>query len=108
MQTPIVYGDQLYTCTDNGIFTAYEAKTGEQRFRTRIGDGATGFTASAVAADGKLYYTGEEGDVFVVQAGPTADLLATNSMNEVCMATPAISDGRLFIRTQHHVYCVGD
>ena len=68
---------------------------------------ATGFTASAVAGDGKLYFTSEGGDVYVVRAGEKFELLATNAMNEVCMATPAISDGSLFVRTQNHVYAIG-
>lgn len=107
MQTPLVYGEYLYTCTDSGIFTSYDAKTGKQQSRRRIGGGGTGFTASAVAADGKLYYTGEEGDVFVFEAGAAPKLIGSNSMGEICMATPAISEGRLYFRTQRHVVCVG-
>lgn len=107
MQTPIVYGDYLYTCRDNGVLICYEAKTGKQIYRRRLGSGSTGFTASAVANDGKLYYTSEDGDIYVIKAGAEPDVLAVNSMGEVCMATPAISNGRLFIRTQHHIFCVG-
>ncbi|HJQ78355.1 MAG TPA: hypothetical protein VJ828_00290, partial [Lacipirellulaceae bacterium] len=66
------------------------------------------FTASAVAGDGKLYFTGEDGNIYVVKAGPTFELVATNAMNEVCMATPAISDGRVIVRTESHVYAIGD
>jgi outer membrane protein assembly factor BamB len=106
MQTPIVYGDYLYACRDNGLLTCYEARTGKQIYRERLGQGATGFTASAVAGDGKLYFTSENGEIYVVKAGPTFDLLATNAMNEVCMATPAISDGNLIVRTEDHVYAI--
>jgi outer membrane protein assembly factor BamB len=108
MQTPIVYGDYLYACLDNGLVTCYEARTGERVYRERLGNGSTGFTASAVAGDGKLYFTSEDGNIYVVKAGPTFELLATNAMNEVCMATPAISDGRLIVRTENHVYAIGD
>jgi outer membrane protein assembly factor BamB len=108
MQTPIVYGDYLYTCTDRGVLTCYEARTGKEVYRKRIDGGGGGFTASAVAADGKLYYTGEDGDIYVLEAGPDARHLATNSMGEICMATPAISNGHIFIRTQHHVFCIGN
>jgi outer membrane protein assembly factor BamB len=106
MQTPIVYGDYLYACRDNGLLTCYEARTGKQIYRERLGKGAIGFTASAVAGDGKLYFTSENGEIYVVKAGPTFELLATNAMNDVCMATPAISDGRLIVRTENHVYCI--
>jgi outer membrane protein assembly factor BamB len=107
MQTRLVYGDYLYACGDNGLLTCYVARTGKRVYRERLGNGSTGFTASAVAGDGKLYYTGEDGHIYVVKAGPTFELLATNAMDEVCMATPAISDGRLIVRTENHVYAIG-
>lgn len=107
MQTPLVYGDYLYVCRDNGALTCYEAESGEEVYSVRLGVGRTGFTASAVAANGKLYYTSEEGDVYVVRAGKEFGVLATNSMGEVCMATPAISEGRLFFRTQGSVIAIG-
>jgi outer membrane protein assembly factor BamB len=108
MQTPLVVGDYLYVCRDNGVLGCYKAKTGEKVYQERMGTGRTGFTASAVAADGKLYYTSEEGDIYVVQAGPTFKILATNPMGEVCMATPAISEGMIFWRTQDHLVAVGE
>jgi outer membrane protein assembly factor BamB len=108
MQTPIVYGDYLYTCRDNGIMACYDAKTGERKYNMRLGTGQTGFTASAVAGDGKLYYTSEMGDVYVVRAGPEQrDPIAVNPMGEISMATPAISDGSLFFRTRGHLVRVG-
>lgn len=106
MQTPLVYGDLLYCCRDSGILACYEAKTGQKKYRERLADGV-GFTASPVAGDGKVYFTSEEGDVYVLQAGPEYRLLATNKMNEICMATPAISEGNLFIRTQRNIVAVG-
>jgi outer membrane protein assembly factor BamB len=108
MQTPIVYGDYLYACGDNGLLTCYQARTGERIYRERLGNGSTGFTASAIAGDGKIFFTSEDGHIYVVNAGPTFELLATNPMNEVCMATPAISDGRLIVRTESHVYAIGE
>jgi len=59
-----------------------------------------------VAADGKIYCTAEEGDVYVVKAGPEFELIGVNKMNETCMATPAISQGTLFFRTRHHLVAV--
>jgi outer membrane protein assembly factor BamB len=106
MQTPLVYGDHLYICQDNGVLSCYEANTGKRMYQTRMGTGATGFTASGVAADGKLYYTSEEGDVHVVKPGPQFQLLATNSLGEVCMATPAISEGVLYFRTRTNLVAI--
>lgn len=108
MQTPIVYRDYLYTCLDNGILTCYEAKTGEQAYRVRMGGGKSGFTASPVAADGKLYFASEDGEVYVIKAGPSYEIIAVNSMGEYCMATPAITGDDLFIRTQQHLFCIGN
>jgi outer membrane protein assembly factor BamB len=107
MQTPVVYGDYLYVCRDNGVLSCYEAKTGSRLYQERLGTGATGYTASAVAADGKLYYTSEDGDVQVVRAGPEFKLLATNPLGETCLSTPAVSDGTLFFRTRSHVVAIG-
>lgn len=105
MPTPIVYGDYLYTCANNGLLTAYNAKTGEEVYKERIaGTRTVAFTASPVAADGKLYFPSEDGDIFVVKAGPKFELLATNPMGEVLMATPAVSDGLLIVRGRGHVY----
>ncbi|HTY63153.1 MAG TPA: PQQ-binding-like beta-propeller repeat protein [Acidobacteriota bacterium] len=106
MQTPIVYGGYLYVCQDSGVLSCYEANTGKRVYQTRLGSGATGFSASGVAADGKLYYTSEEGDVYVVKAGPPFQLLATNPIGEICMATPAISEGVLYFRTQAHLVAI--
>ncbi|MFQ5677031.1 MAG: PQQ-binding-like beta-propeller repeat protein, partial [bacterium] len=106
MQTPIVYGDYIYSCRNNGGLHCYDAKTGEEMYRQRLGTGRTGFTASPVAGDGKLYFTSEDGDVYVIKAGPTYELLAQNQMGEICMATPAISEGALFFRTKKNLVAV--
>jgi outer membrane protein assembly factor BamB len=108
MQTPIFYGDILYVCRDNGVLSAFDAKTGQRHYQARLGNGSTGFSASAVAAAGRLYYTSEDGDVYVVKAGPSFELLATNSLGEVAMATPAISEGTLIFRTRGHLLSISD
>jgi outer membrane protein assembly factor BamB len=96
--TPIMYNGLLYALTDNGILSAYEPKTGERIYQQRVASGS-GFSASPVAAGGRLYLASEDGDVFVVKAGRTYELLATNPMGESLMATPAISGNTIFIRT---------
>jgi outer membrane protein assembly factor BamB len=104
--TPLVYGDYLYSCRDNGVLFCYRARTGERLYQQRLGRGGTGFSASPVAADGKLYVTSEEGDVYVVKAGSEFELLAKNPLGEVTMATPAISEGTLYFRTRTHLVAV--
>ena len=103
MPTPLVYGDYLYICRDNGIAVCFEAKTGKKVYEERLGTGRSGFTASVIAGDGKIYFTSEDGDIYVVKSGPKFELLATNPMGEVCMATPALSAGTLYYRTQSHL-----
>lgn len=102
--TPIVYGDLFYTCADNGVVSAYEAKTGNLLYQQRL---PSSFSASPVAADGKLYFPSEDGDVFVVKAGPKFELLSTNPVGQALMASPAISDGYLFLRTKDFIYAIG-
>jgi hypothetical protein len=105
--TPLYYDGILYTCGNEGVVTAYEAKTGERLYRARAGGGGS-FSASPVAADGRLYFTNEDGDVIVARAGRAYQELATNQMKEVIMSTPAISDGLIIIRTLGHVYGIGE
>ena len=107
--TSIVYGDYLYVGNDRGILSCYQALTGEKVYRKWVG-GRRGeaYSASPVAADGKLYFTSEEGDIHVVKAGPEYELLATNPMGEVCLATPAIADGMIFVRTSKHLFAIGE
>ncbi|HVW39045.1 MAG TPA: PQQ-binding-like beta-propeller repeat protein [Pirellulales bacterium] len=101
--SPIVYGDYLYIHAEAGVLTCYEAATGRQIYRQRL---PGKFTASAVAGDGKLYFTNEEGTTYVVAAGAIFKLLATNPLEEYSLASPAISHGRLFLRTEQHLYCI--
>jgi outer membrane protein assembly factor BamB len=103
--TPIVYGDVFYACADNGVLTAYDAGSGERIYQERL---PSSFSASPVAADGKLYLASEDGDVFVVRAGRKFELLATNPMGQALMATPAISQGMMVIRSENYVYAIGE
>ena len=104
MPTPLVYEDLLYTCSNQGVLTAYNAKTGERVYQERLGGTGAAFTASPVASEGKIYLASEDGDVFVVKAGPKYELLSKNPVGEVMMATPAISDGVVVVRTISHLY----
>ena len=103
--TPLVYGDQLYVL-NNGVLTSYKVASGEQIYQKRLGGTGGAFSASPVAADGKIYCVSEDGDVFVIKAGPEYEELAKNSMGEVVMATPAISDGLIIVRGGKNVYAI--
>ncbi len=105
--SPILYGDYLYLTTDRGILTCLEAKTGKVMYEGgRIPIPAT-FTASPIAFDGKILLTSEDGDTFVIKAGAKHEVLATNSVGEPVYASPAVSDGMIFIRGEKHLYCIG-
>lgn len=103
LPTPILYRGHFVTLNNNGILTAYRADTGDEIHRARVGPSGTSFTASPVAADGRLYLISEEGEVFVIRGEPGYELLTKVSMGEVVMATPAISDGLMVVRTLGHV-----
>lgn len=107
MPTPLIYGNYLYVLANQGVLDCYDLKTGAEVYRQRIPHQGSGFSASPVAADGKLYLSSEDGDVFVVKAGPEFELMATNHMGESLMATPAIAARLMFLRTQNHVIAIG-
>jgi outer membrane protein assembly factor BamB len=108
MPTPLAYGGILYVLANNGVFDAYELGTGKELYRERIPHLGSGFSASPVAADGKIYLSNEDGEMIVVKAGPAFAHIATNSMGELLMATPALSEGVLYVRGMRHLYAVGN
>jgi outer membrane protein assembly factor BamB len=108
MATPILVGDLLYVVRWNGILGVFDARTGTRVYQQRLGAGATAFTASPVASGGHIYFATEDGEIYVVKAGPTFELVATNRLDAPMLATPAISDGRLFIRTTSEVLAFGN
>lgn len=106
--SPILYGDYLYLTTDRGILTCLNAKTGELIYEGgRVPIPAT-FTASPVAFDGKILMTSEDGDTFLVKAGPKHEILGSNSVGEPVYASPAIADGHIFIRGEKNLYAIGN
>ena len=107
MQTPLVLGNLLYSCSDRGVLKVYDALTGKRHYEQRLGGGTTGFSSSPVAAGDRIYFASEEGEVFVIKAGPVFELLAANTMGEITMATPAADDGVLYYRTRGHVVAIG-
>ena len=107
MPTPLAYDGVLYVLANNGVFDAYDLKTGAEIYRQRLEYVGSGYSASPVAADGKIYLSSEDGEMLVVAAGREFKQLAANSMGELLMATPALSGGAMFIRTAESVVAVG-
>jgi outer membrane protein assembly factor BamB len=107
MPTPLIYQSHLYILRNQGILACYELATGEERYVERIPHQGSGFSASPVAADGKIYLPSEDGDIFVVKAGPKFELLGKNGLGQFLMATPAISGGMMFVRAQSDLFAIG-
>ena len=107
MPTPLIYGDIVYVLSNAGLFDAYDLATGREIYRQRLEHSGSGFSASPVAADGRIYLSSEDGDIFVVRSGPRFELLAKNPMGEPLMSTPALSGGTMFVRGEKHLFAVG-
>jgi outer membrane protein assembly factor BamB len=103
--SPIIYGDYYYTLYDRGFFTAHDAKTGKLIYdKQRIDPASGAFTSSPWAYNGKIFCLSEDGDTFIIQAGAEYKLVGKNSLDEMCMATPAMARGSLIIRTASKLY----
>ena len=107
MQTPLLDGGLGYFCFDTGVLSVYQMSNGQKLYQQRLGGGTSGYTSSPVAADGRLYVTNEDGHKYVLAMGREYKLLAENELGETVMATPAISDGVLYIRGGKHLFAVG-
>jgi outer membrane protein assembly factor BamB len=107
MPTPLVYQGLLYVLKNDGIFSCYDLATGEEKYQQRIPHQGSGFSGSPVAADGRLYLPSEDGDIFIVKAGPRFELIGKNSVGQLLMATPAISGGMMFIRAERDLFAIG-
>ncbi|HWQ34044.1 MAG TPA: PQQ-binding-like beta-propeller repeat protein [Blastocatellia bacterium] len=107
MPTPLVYDGILYVLANNGLLDAYDLKTGEEIYRQRLPLVGSGFSASPVAADGKLYLSNEDGEMLVIAAGRKFAHLAANSLGELLMATPALSEGVMYVRSAQSLFAIG-
>jgi outer membrane protein assembly factor BamB len=107
--SPILYGGRIYTVNDMAsIVTALDAATGKAAWQGRLGQATReGFSASPVAFDGKVFFTNDDGDTFVIAAGDTFRLLHVNRLGERTLASPALVDGRWYIRTDAHLLAIG-
>lgn len=106
--SPVVVGEQLFIVKKGGLSSSFDATTGKTHWELNrirnIGD----YYASPVAGDGKIFVTGENGFIVVLEQGPKLKVLATNDVGESCVATPAIADGRLFVRGRETLFCFGE
>ena len=107
MPTPLAYNGLLYVLANNGVFDTYDVKTGAEVYRQRLPYVGSGYSASPVAADGKIYLSSEDGEMLVVRAGREFAHLATNSMGELLMATPALSEGVMYVRAAESLFAIG-
>ena len=107
MPTPLIYEGILYVLANNGLLDAYDLRTGEEFYRQRLPLIGSGFSASPVASDGKLYFSNEDGEIIVIAAGRSFTHVATNSMGEMLMATPALSDGVMYVRSSKSLFAIG-
>jgi outer membrane protein assembly factor BamB len=107
MPTPLAYKSVLYVLANNGTFDAYKLQTGDELYRQRVPVVGSGFSASPVAADNKIYLSNEDGEILVIGAGEKFTHIATNSMGELLMATPALSDGVMYVRGSSNLFAIG-
>ena len=103
--TGVLYRERLYVVDDDGILSCIDPTNGQQVWRERL---RYSVSASLVAGANRVYVAGESGDVYVVAAKDEFELLATNSLHEATLATPAIAAGDIFIRTQSHLFCISE
>lgn len=104
--SPLIVGDYLYSLYDEGYLVCNDARTGEEIYDKEKIQRRAFFTSSPWSYNGKIFCLSEQGDTFVINAGPEYKLLARNSLDEMCMASPAIANGRLLIRTKSKLYSI--
>jgi outer membrane protein assembly factor BamB len=106
LPSSLAYNGAVYSLTETGILSRFDAKTGKQTYKTRIDPAATAFTTSPWAYNGKLFLLSEEGQTFVVDAGEEFKLLHVNALDDFTVATPALVGERLLIRTEKRLYSI--
>jgi outer membrane protein assembly factor BamB len=102
--SPVAHGDHFFTAADNGIATCWDAKTGELKWKERLG---RHYSGSAVAAEGRIFFIDDDGVTTVVKASDQFQVLAKNPIGEKCFTSPAFSDGKIFVRGEKHLICIG-
>jgi outer membrane protein assembly factor BamB len=108
LPSPLVYKDVLYMIDDRGFITTFKPETGEIIEKGRLKDGGNSFYSSPVGSDGKVYFISRDGKITVLPSGGSIDPLAQSELGEMCFGTPAISNGRIYLRTNETLYCFGE
>ena len=108
MPTPLIYQGILYVLANQGLLDAYDLASGEEIYRQRVPHEGSGFSASPVAAGGRLYLSSEDGDIFIIRAGPTFEILGRQRMGEPLMATPAIAGNVMYVRGEKRLFAIGE
>jgi outer membrane protein assembly factor BamB len=106
--SPLVYRGRVYIVNDNGILGVFDAATGKEIYKARVGGTGNTFSASPWANNGKVYFLSEDGHTFTIEAGDAYKELGKNSLDEMSLATPALAPDALFIRTQTKLYRIGE
>jgi outer membrane protein assembly factor BamB len=101
---PVAWDKWFFVVTDGGIASCLDAKTGKRQWMERLGDH---HSASPIATAGHLFFTDDAGVTHVLKAGDKFEVVSRNALDEACYASPAVAQGQVFIRTVHHVWCVG-
>ncbi len=107
MPTPLIYRGLLYVLANNGVLDAYDLKTGREIYRERLPLVGSGYSASPIAADGRIYLSTEDGDMLVIRAGEAFAHIGTNPIGELLMATPALSEGVMYVRSVSSLLAIG-
>jgi outer membrane protein assembly factor BamB len=103
----ILYGDYVYLSTDNGILTCLDAETGAVKYEGGRPPKPTHFMGSAVGYNGLIAMTSEDGDTYMLKAGPTHEIVRTNTIDEPVYSSLALANGRVYIRGTKHLYAIG-
>jgi outer membrane protein assembly factor BamB len=106
LPTAVAYEGALYSVSETGILSRFDAKTGNLTYKSRIDPAATAFSASPWAYHGKVFFLSEEGQTYVVAAGDTFKLLHVNTLDDMALASPAMVGDRLLLRTEHRLYSI--
>jgi outer membrane protein assembly factor BamB len=104
--SPVAFAGKLFLVDDHGVASCWDVKTGKQYWKERLS--GKGHHASSVAADGRIYLTADDGTTFVLKAGDEFEILAQNPLGERVFASPAFSDGDIFLRGTKHLWCIGE
>ncbi len=108
MPTPLIDDGVLYVLANQGLLDAYDLRSGEEVYRQRIPHEGSGFSASPVLAGGRLYLSSEDGDIFVIRAGRTFEILGRYPMGEPLMATPALAGDTMYVKGERHLFAIGN